>query len=123
MSTDSVVERVTQGYGEEVAKIAAEHAGLVAALAAEVDAVGFDELRGFFEYVTGEAVGNLGADASNSIEDEEEQDNAIRAVEDWISENVSNTGTEANVACAFWYYGPEKAPQEIRARLSTSPAP
>jgi len=124
MSIEKAVSDVTKGYEDNTTFVRQQHAGLIATLVAEIEAKGgFDAIRDHFESVTGEAVGSLGADAANQLEDYDDQESAITSVEDWISENVSNAGTEANVVCAVWGYGPEQAAADIRAELARVSAP
>jgi len=122
MTVDEAVNQATEGYERRVAQFVEAHGDLIAEVVAEVEAVGMDALSDFFYDITDEVKDGLGADASNLLESEDEQEEALDQAEGWVADNVSNAGVEANVLAAIWSRNME-AVNDIRAELAAVTKP
>lgn len=122
MTVNDAVKQVTENYERRVAQFVEAHGKFIAEVVAEVDAVGMDALSDFFYDIADEVKEGLGADASNFFESEAEQEDAIGEVEQWVADNVSNAGAEANVLAAIWSRN-MNAVDDIRAELAALAKP
>lgn len=121
-----VVDDVVAGYRRYTDAFREERADEVESVATVVDEIGYDNLSEYFLDLMDELREDLSFRASSRFEDEDDQEEAISSVEQWVSDNVSNQGSNEAVLAAFYLRGISRSDDivnEIRSVLAKTAAP
>lgn len=79
-----------------------------------------DDIREFFREQVDNLKSRLGADAANACGDDEDQQNeTISAVEEWVSDNISDNPTN-EIAATLWLLGAEDGEMAIINAIKSS---
>lgn len=102
---DEIARLLAGGYGGEIRKLA-DVVDNAEPLSHELDDIA-EELKG-----------HLGSKAMNQV-DEEEADDALDTVDDWVANNVSNSSTSRRIAAAYALLGREEARRRLEQDTPT----
>lgn len=123
MSAQEAAQFVTDEFESDFAIFKEKNAAVIGALEAE-GLVSGGSADDFFYDLTDNLKGHLGAEAANRCDDgEDEQDQAIALVENFVAEQVANSAENA-VALALWLNGPSEGEKLLRDRgKADAPSP
>jgi hypothetical protein len=119
-SIEEVVAGVVADYRQYTDSFKEERADEVEGLAMAIDEIGYDRLSDYFLDLMDELRDDLAPKAANQFESNDDQEAAISAIEEWVSDNVSNQGAHEAVLAAFYLKGISKSDailEEIRAAV------
>jgi hypothetical protein len=119
-SVEEVVAEAVAEYRKYTESFDEERGDEVEGLAMAIDEIGYDRLSDYFLDMMDELRGNLFIGVSNQFETDEEQESALSAIEEWVSDNVSNQGSHEAALAAFYLNGINRSEAilaEIRAAV------
>jgi hypothetical protein len=119
---DEAVQDVVGDYSRWTKAFQNEHADKVDGLAAVIDGIGYENLGDDFFDLMDDFRGDFAARAANRFEKEQDQEAAISAVEEWFTDNITNSSS-SDVALAALYYQGVLRSDELVDAIQAAAAP
>lgn len=101
-SAEEAVAEVVAEFRKFTEAFEADHESEINRITSAIDEIGYDAAGDYLADLMDDLRGVLGSEAANLLDDEEEQEAAISAAEEWVGDNVANQGSrEAALAALF----------------------